>query len=115
MEHYGDAEKEDRRHGYSAGRLQFEENREILRHWPRRATYDPVNGPRFIRDEENCVLDESDGGTHPDEIPLVRGGAGDPRDRLEDVMAQSLDNYHRHVQKHWDDRWSGEIGDAGHD
>ena len=35
LEHYGDQEKQDRRHGYSAGTITFEESgAAVLRHWP---------------------------------------------------------------------------------
>ena len=67
LEHYGDQQQEDRRHGYAAGTLQFDDGRTLLRHWPRLATFDEVNGWRFTRDEESCIL-QDDGGTKPEVV-----------------------------------------------
>jgi hypothetical protein len=118
LEQYGDQDKEDRRHGYAAGRLLFEADRVTLRHWPRAATFDPVNGWRFVRDEFNCVLRPDDGGTEPEVIPLRRKTNDSisaaplaPSDTLAADIARVLGNYHQSVQQEWNDRWSGVIGD----
>ena len=57
---HGAAGKGDGRHGYSAGRLVFGEEGTQLLHWPRRATWDDVNGWRFVSDNEGCMLDAMD-------------------------------------------------------
>lgn len=66
MEHYGEAQEEKRRHGYSAGRLEFKKTVGHVRHWPRRAVKD-ANGWRFVPDHEGCVL-KKDEGTAAEEI-----------------------------------------------
>lgn len=71
LEKFGDPPTIDRRHGYSAGRLEFTANQIKIRQWPRRATKD-ANGWRFDPDNENCVLVEADGGTEPELVPTVK-------------------------------------------
>jgi len=102
-EHYGDAQKEDRRHGYSAGTLRFADDTVQLRHWPRRARHHPVNGWWFDRDPE-CILDK-DGGTQPQIISLRRYGTP-PSEPIEHLTARVLANYHQAARRDWDDRWS---------
>jgi hypothetical protein len=113
MEHYGDAQKEDRRHGYSAGTLRFADETVQLRHWPRRARHDSVNSWWFDRDPD-CILDK-DGGTQPQTISLRRddagGTAGPTPEPIEHLAARALGNYHQAAQRDWDDRWSGVIGE----
>ncbi len=67
LEKYGEPPTFDRQHGYSAGRLQFDEQSATIRLWPRRAFKD-ANGWRFGRDDEKCILREFDGGTEPDSV-----------------------------------------------
>jgi internalin A len=67
MEHFGEPPTIDRRHGYTAGRIEFSETEATIRQWPRRATRD-VNGWRFERDTESCVLVDADGGTKQDQF-----------------------------------------------
>lgn len=114
LEHYGDQDQEDRRHGYSAGSLIFDDERTFLRHWPRATTHDEVHGWRFVPDEINCVL-EDDGGTQPEEISPTKhhpgGGGGPVVEPIEQVTARALGNYHAAAQRDWDDRWSGVIGE----
>ena len=50
----------DRRHGYSAGTIEFSGDSASLRHWPRIAWIDQ-NGWRFDRDGKRCVLEDDDG------------------------------------------------------
>jgi internalin A len=69
MEKFGEPPTFDRRHGYSAGRIEFSGGSATIRQWPRRATRD-MNGWRFDRDTESCVLVESDGGTQPEEFQI---------------------------------------------
>jgi hypothetical protein len=73
MEHYGEAQNENRRHGYAAGRIEFKKSAATIRHWPLRGVKD-TNGRRFVRDEESCVL-QKDGGTRREPIEYrPRGG-----------------------------------------
>jgi hypothetical protein len=65
VEKYGESAQEERRHGYSAGTLEWDADTFFLRHWPRKAFRD-ANGWRFERDSEGCVLDERDGATEPE-------------------------------------------------
>ena len=85
LEKFGEPPKIDRRHGYSAGRLDFWEGNTTLQLWPRKA----VNheGWLFIPDYENCVLDEDNGGTKPVEVHWnrVRRGADSPEMALQMV------------------------------
>ncbi|MCI0723806.1 MAG: metallophosphoesterase [Acidobacteria bacterium] len=69
MEKFGEPPTTDRRHGYSAGRIEFSGKTATIRQWPRRAIKDP-NGWRFDRDAESCVLAEYDGGTQLEEIRM---------------------------------------------
>ena len=66
LEKYGEPPKTDRRHGYSAGRLEFSDTRATLRLWPRKAVND-TNGWRFIPDHERSVLPD-DESTSPIEV-----------------------------------------------
>lgn len=112
MEHYGDAQREDRRHGYSAGTLRFVDETAQLRHWPRRARHDAVNGWWFDRDPD-CTLDD-DGGTNAKIISLrpdQRGTVGATSEPIEQLTARALGNYHLAAQREWDERWSGVVGE----
>ncbi len=71
IEQWGEPPQSDRRHGYSAGRIEFEKKAATIRHWPRKAVKD-ANGWRFERDTESCVLEESDGGTSPEPVQYAR-------------------------------------------
>ena len=117
LEHYGDQEKQDRRHGYSAGTITFEESgAAVLRHWPLAATHDSVVGWRFIPDHNACILDD-DGGTHPERIlePSKPGNGGGPTVVVPtkppaDLIARQLgENHGRWVGEAWDKSWAGEI------
>lgn len=95
MEHYGNQQKEERRHGYSAGSLIFHDNYAVLRRWPRRATHDSVNGWRFVSDSEGCVL-EDDEGTQGEKIklreitsPAVVGGESNIVKQVKDKYLQN--------------------------
>jgi tetratricopeptide (TPR) repeat protein/energy-coupling factor transporter ATP-binding protein EcfA2 len=68
MEKFGDVDKLVRSHGYSAGKIEFEQDHANLRIWPRIATN--KTGPwRFIPDHEHAHLD-SDQGTAAETLPL---------------------------------------------
>jgi len=118
MEHYGDQKQEERRHGYSAGTIIFDGDHVLLRHWPRAAVRDDVNGWRFVRDEINCKLID-DGGTKPEDIsPDIaprehreQASHKPPAEPIEQVTARALGNQHRAVQQAWDARWSGVVGE----
>ena len=51
--------------GTQRARSQFDGDGVFLRHWPRAAKQDAVNGWRFVRDEISCRLLD-DGGTQPE-------------------------------------------------
>ena len=68
MEKWGQPPQFDRRHGYSIGRIEFDERTASIRQWPRKAIRDS-NGWRFDRDSEKCVLEE-DGGTTPEAVDI---------------------------------------------
>ncbi|MCP4701304.1 MAG: NACHT domain-containing protein, partial [Gammaproteobacteria bacterium] len=70
LEQYDD--KKDRRHGYAAGRIEVQKNAAYIRHWPRKAVYDAVNGWRFAPDHESCLLNKKDEGTRRERIELLR-------------------------------------------
>lgn len=70
MEKRGDPPTVERAHGYSAGRIMFDEDGAVLRLWPRMAT--SRTGPwRYIPDHEHAEL-ESDEGTVPDRLHAAR-------------------------------------------
>lgn len=77
LEKFGEPPEVVRRHGYSAGRIQFGENGTI-RHFPRRALKDPANGWRFCPDNESCILIESDSGTTPEILEGICNAAPTP-------------------------------------
>jgi hypothetical protein len=116
LEHYGDQEKQERRHGYCAGSLTFQEDSAVLRHWPREAKFD-ANGWRFVPDHDKCKL-QDDGGTKPERIELQgigsEGAAATPSGKsFEQEMSRALERYHCRVQEEWDARWSRVVDDAG--
>ena len=81
LEKMGDPPVLDRRHGYSAGRLDFRGGKGFLRLWPRKAVATPRW--RFIPDHESMEL-EDDGATSPVswQPPLVAQDLRRPTDRL---------------------------------
>lgn len=69
LEHYGEQDAEDRRHGYSAGQIEVSERGGSIRHWPRVAGYHGQNGWRIVPDYRTAIL-EDDQGTRPDPIDV---------------------------------------------
>src|SRR5687767_14195141 len=59
LETFGEPQQIDRRHGYGAGRIEFDTDGLTIRHWPRQAIRDE-NGWRFAPDHKSCVLVEGD-------------------------------------------------------
>ena len=117
LEHYGDQQNQDRRHGYAAGTIEFDEQGgAVLRHWPRKAVLDSVVGCRFAPDHEHCIL-EDDGGTKPEKIlePAQPGSGGGPTVVVPtppspELVAQQLgDNFGRWVADVWKKSWAGEV------
>lgn len=53
-------QKEDRRHGYVAGRIEFGSESASFRCWPRKGFRDPVNGWRFAADHAGAVLPDDE-------------------------------------------------------
>ncbi|MFT4928415.1 MAG: energy-coupling factor transporter ATP-binding protein EcfA2, partial [Phenylobacterium sp.] len=71
LEHFGD-EQALRSHGYAAGRIEVNKaGKGYLRHWPRKAVADKVNGWRFEPDRDSGVLNKDDG-TKRDKIKLLQ-------------------------------------------
>lgn len=68
----GDPPQTDRRHGYGAGRIEFDTDGASIRHWPRRAIKDS-NGWRFDPDHDSCVLVEGESCTAPERLATVTG------------------------------------------
>lgn len=68
LEKFGDPPQTDRRHGYGAGRIEFDNDGATICHWPRRAIKDVAKGWRFSPDHESCVLDESNSCTKPERL-----------------------------------------------
>jgi predicted phosphodiesterase len=68
LEKFGEPPQAVRRHGYGAGRIEFDGEGATIRHWPRRAIKD-VNGWRFDPDHDSCVLIEGDSCTAPERLP----------------------------------------------
>jgi hypothetical protein len=104
LEKFGDPPRLDRRHGYAAGRIEFETDRASIRHWPRRAIKDQ-NGWRFTPDHDSCVLLESESCTNPEHLEIVAG----KRDKelvaknsmltIENSSVSNQAHYGRHLQE----------------
>jgi hypothetical protein len=117
LEHYGEQQNQERRHGYAAGTIEFDEaGGAVLRHWPRAAVHDSVSGWRLVPDHVSCHL-EDDGGTEPELIlkSAPPGSGGGPtvvvptRPSAELVAQQLGDNYGRWVAEAWEKSWAGEV------
>ena len=87
MEKFGEPPTLERKHGYSVGRIEFNDTANTIRYWPRVAIKD-ANGWRFERDLRNSILDEHDGGTVPENLSRThettfakRKNAGAPSQR----------------------------------
>ena len=104
--------KTERRHGYSAGSLIFENGNAYLRHCPKTTVIDS-NGIRFIRDEKGCVL-ETDGGTKREFIELnTIDPSNPPVDSIVQETDQIIAHYQRKVRAEWESRW--ELSETEHD
>lgn len=67
MEKFGDPPEIDRRHGYAAGKISFEDERGLIQYWPRLAKFDD-NGWRFVPDHDSAVLLTGKEHTKPSEF-----------------------------------------------
>lgn len=86
LEKFGEPpQTEDRRHGYGAGRIEFDSEGATICHWPRLAIKDLVNGWRFSPDHQSCVIDESKSCTKPERLE-IRTGNPKPEERLKGEM-----------------------------
>ncbi len=74
LEKFGEPPTIDRRHGYSAGTIDFNGQSASLRHWPRKAIFKKANGWDCVADGEGFKL-LSDEGTKVEEVLVY------PRDR----------------------------------
>jgi hypothetical protein len=68
MMKFGRPPTTDRRHGYCAGSIEFDDEGATIQMWPRSAHKD-ANGWRFIQDNNACVIDEETWGTRPERLP----------------------------------------------
>jgi hypothetical protein len=110
LEKFGDPPRDDRRHGYSAGTIDFNGSSASLRNWPSEAVNDTINPWRFEKDSKRFVLDE-DGGTRPVVIP-IRARTRRPSSARPDSAGagpalsigdrQALDAYIQAARKLWD-------------
>ena len=66
MDRYGEPPTLHRAHGFTAGRVDFDDDPPTARCWPRRAT-DKPSGWRLIPDHEAALLAEGEG-THPETL-----------------------------------------------
>jgi len=73
MDKFGEPPKNQRAHGYTAGRIEFGEKDAHLRLWPRIAT-NKTRRWRFIPDQEHAELDNDEG--TPAEPVAIRSRAG---------------------------------------
>ena len=98
LEKFGEPPQIDRRHGYGTGRIEFNNDGAEIRHWPRRAIKDPLNGWRFRPDHDSCPLVESDSCTKPESLesktgnskPVVGSEAGSPNSHLSRLQELEL-------------------------
>ena len=84
IETWGEGPKKtERRHGYSAGRIDIEGNQGRVRFWPRRLRKLPGGGNwEFVADNESCTLDpETNLNTRPAVFSLLREVVVEPPPR----------------------------------
>ena len=113
LKHYGHQHNEDRRHGYSACVLTFDDDQITLQRWPRKAVRDSVNGWRFVPDTESCILTGE--ATHPE---IIRQWTPSPKESspskespppiviAKDRTPQLLAAWHTDTQQRWQKHWS---------
>lgn len=73
LEKFGNPPQTDRRHGYCAGRIEFDNLGGKICHWPRRAIKDSTNGWRFSPDHDSCILVENISCTKPERLENMTG------------------------------------------
>jgi len=95
LEKFGEPPQTDRRHGYGAGRIEFDNDAATVRYWPRRAIKDAANGWRFSPDHESCVLVESDSCTRPESLERW---TGNPK-CVDGSEGARVSNHLRHLQE----------------
>jgi hypothetical protein len=105
LEKFGDPPQTERRHGYGAGRIEFDNDGAAICHWPRRAIKDVANGWRFTPDHESCVLDEGKSCTKPARLEKKFGKSeSGERAQAEPALGTGLPggkerDYQRHLQE----------------
>lgn len=84
-----DGRKLERRHGYSAGRLEFDGTHAHLRHWPRRLRQHPQSKEwEFIPDHEACSLSKVDNlSTKPETVTLLQAAPSGKHHTAEQELA----------------------------
>lgn len=104
LEKFGESLKTERRHGYSAGRIEFANDEATICHWPRKAVKDS-NGWRFNPDHDSCVLIESESRTEPERLDYTGRSSKSPPESNGGTLivkdsAITHDNSHlRHLQE----------------
>jgi hypothetical protein len=103
LEKFGDPPQTDRRHGYGAGRIEFDNDGASIRHWPRRATKIGNNGWGFHPDYGSCVLIEGDSCTKSERLESWTNNAKCVKEdgTTENVMSLATKSTHhqRHLQE----------------
>lgn len=109
VEKFGDPPRGDRRHGYSAGTIDFDSQAAHLRHWPRKAIFDSLNGWSYVPDPAGCRL-LGDGGSESETLTFgsrarkrIAAPAPSPSDHDFSITErQALANYLQAARKSWD-------------
>lgn len=94
LEKFGEPPQTSRRHGYAAGRIEFDSEGATTRYCPRRAIKDG-NGWRFDPDHDSCILVEGDSCTEPERLDA---GTGKPKSAV-GPEGTKVDRRLRHVRE----------------
>lgn len=105
LEWFGEPPHSLRKHGYGAGRIEFDEGVASIRHWPRRAHRDTANGWRFSPDHESCIIDEQTSCTNPERLKRKSSnggtveGLGGETPRVTTPQNAAGDEHRRHLEE----------------
>jgi len=105
LEKFGEPPQTDRRHGYGAGRIEFDNDGATICHWPRSATKDAVNGWRFIPDHDSCILVKDESCTKPERLENRTGnpksveGSEDGTPKITESLGARTNPHQRHLQE----------------
>lgn len=108
LEHYGEGEKQDRRHGYAAGVIEVGVKKATIRQWPREG-HRTANGWHFAPDNQRFPRLNQDGGMRAERLELRRPtkkkplGPSPAKISLKERQRRALlDEYARQMLAHWD-------------